>query len=1218
MRKKVIVPISILVFLILAGGFFFFRDRFKADTLPTNKSGIVQNQKPKYATNQILVRLKKVDADAINSKKTSISATIDPKNTGDTRLDSLNNLLKSSAISSVANADLNQNQTESLPSAVDTSSPLNRWHTITLAGEGKLTDEDPAKALTEVSLGTGKKMTMLEVMNMYKSAGVEEVSPNYIATKTALPNDALLGTQLMFPGKDDLWGLKNIGAPAAWDITKGNGVVVAVIDTGVDYNHPDLKNNMLRNSSNSIVGYNFVSNNRDVMDDDGHGTHVAGIIAAIADNDPDHTKMSGKSNIGVGPELKIMPLKGLGLEGGDSDGLVSAIRFAVDNGAKVISCSWGLAGYHLTIFDDAIQYAHDKNVVTVFAAGNDTIDVKNFTPAGNKYAITVGASNSEDNLAGFSNYGNRVDLIAPGGDSSYYGGIDDLILSTKLNSKPLNPNYGGLWMNQWSIGMPGTSMAAPFVSASAAMVLALHPDYSPEEVRFALDNSATKLDNRDWSVSTGFGRLDVAKALGLQSAPPVAFLDIDERNYGLSKVNGTVSARSVVKSWKLEYSSDLTPTDWKTAASGTAAMSGLLATMPTGLDGYYSLRLSVTDTNDITSIDYADSMYDRDVLTGWPKEWATEYYIQPAIGDINGDGKNEVVSADAYWINQEDTGILIHAFQSDGKEMANFPVTLKTGALDCAGCLSSIVLADIDNDGKQDIVESATMLRLNAKADKIITSSAVYVVNGNGKVIPGWPFELPVGRSALPTVVDVNNDGQKEVLLETADSKVYILSNKGKAIPSWPVSLAGQQEYKSAGLGQVAAVDVNADGQKEIVASDTDSVYVYNLSGVLQPGWPQKITSRSSVLGVKFGISDINNDGDNEIVARTYADGICDDTTVCHYTVATFDGAGKLLWEKSTADQDLADVDALGGSSPVFVNNPSGSGQLIFIGGYKGNLLFDSAGKIMEGWPNSFFLVEWSQVSVADINNDGVAEIVGPSWCTDPSCQSTFEAYNLRGEKVLSKGFAAQGPSAPLFGDINGDGRLDMVGNARGEGSGWNLGAWTLQIYAWELPTTVGKNAIPWSQAGGDAAQTNGAVLGDGTPPPEVENLADIKSYKNVAIPVSAKTKNATKFTWSKKTGPADLVFENSDKQDATVKATVPGKYEVDLSAESGAKKATKTLNLIIHKSGDINNDGAIDELDFASMLGNWGAPKNVMADYNRDRVVDELDFATLLTNWNK
>jgi subtilisin family serine protease len=138
------------------------------------------------------------------------------------------------------------------------------------------------------------------------------------------------------------------------------------------------------------------------------------------------------------------------------------------------------------------------------------------------------------------------------------------------------------------------------------------------------------------------------------------------------------------------------------------------------------------------------------------------------------------------------------------------------------------------------------------------------------------------------------------------------------------------------------------------------------------------------------------------------------------------------------------------------------------------------------------------------------------------------------------------------------------------------------------------------------------------TPNPEIENLTDVHSYKNIKNAVTAKTKNGSKFAWSKKSGPADLIFENADKQDATIKATVPGKYEVDFSAENGTKKAAKTLNFIIHKSGDINNDGVIDELDFASMLGNWGTPKNAMADYNRDNTVDELDFATLLTNWNK
>src|SRR6185369_7783276 len=176
---------------------------------------------------------------------------------------------------------------------------------------------------------------------------------------------------------DDLWGVKKIGAPSAWDTTAGAGVVVAVVDTGIDFTHPDLAGNIFTNPKeipgngidddhNGYVddyqGWNFVASNNSPIDDHGHGTHVAGTIAASGNN--------GIGVIGVAWQAKVMPLKGLSSTGSgwDSD-LAHAIIYAADNGADVISNSWGGFGQSQTEAD-AVAYAYSLGAVVVAAAGN--------------------------------------------------------------------------------------------------------------------------------------------------------------------------------------------------------------------------------------------------------------------------------------------------------------------------------------------------------------------------------------------------------------------------------------------------------------------------------------------------------------------------------------------------------------------------------------------------------------------------------------------------------------------------------------------------------------------------------------------------------------------------------------------------------------------------------------------------------------------------------
>ncbi|MGK7891490.1 MAG: S8 family serine peptidase [Leptolyngbyaceae cyanobacterium] len=332
---------------------------------------------------------------------------------------------------------------------------------------------------------------------------VEYIQPNYIIKAATLPNDGNF---------NQLWGLNNTGqtggvvdadidAPEAWELqTKNNAVVVGVIDSGVDYTHPDLVNSMWTNTgeipNNGIdddnngyiddyYGYDFANGDSDPFDDDGHGTHVAGTIAATRDN-----------NIGVAgvsSSAKIMALKFLDASGsGTTFAAIEAIEYATMMGADITNNSWGGGGFSQALLD-AIAAAGEAGQLFVAAAGNSNLnnDIVLEYPASYDLdnIISVASTTASDTLSSFSNYGaTSVDLGAPGSG----------ILSTV-------PGGGYASFN-------GTSMAAPHVTGVASLILAERPDLTPTEVKQILLNSVDPIDALKDITVTG-GRLNAYNAL---------------------------------------------------------------------------------------------------------------------------------------------------------------------------------------------------------------------------------------------------------------------------------------------------------------------------------------------------------------------------------------------------------------------------------------------------------------------------------------------------------------------------------------------------------------------------------------------------------------------------------------------------------------------------------------------------------------------------------
>ncbi len=398
---------------------------------------------------------------------------------------------------------------------------------------------------------TGFELSMAQ--ELMTSEDIEVAEPNYLYYLQQTPND---------PDYSKLWGLENTGnndrnspgragvdiaASKAWDIQTGNkDLVVAVIDTGVDYKHEDLKDNMWVNQAekdgkagvdddnngyvDDIYGYDFYNKDSDPLDDHGHGSHCSGTIGAKGNN--------GVGITGINWNIKIMAVKifSSGGTGGPLDSVLEAIRYATKMGARISNNSWG-GGPYSELLEGTIRDAGTKGLLFVAAAGNDHTDndSKPKYPASYNLPniISVAAVNNMGNRASFSNYGRKtVHVAAPGEDIySIYPGSD------------ATTGYGL---------MSGTSMATPHVTGIAALLLSNEPNLTPEEIRARLIATSTPVTGLN-RVSVSKGIVNAYNALTNFKAPP----DLnDPTNWELNKELNISTEHpyqdNSVKTWEVE------------------------------------------------------------------------------------------------------------------------------------------------------------------------------------------------------------------------------------------------------------------------------------------------------------------------------------------------------------------------------------------------------------------------------------------------------------------------------------------------------------------------------------------------------------------------------------------------------------------------------------------------------------------------------------------
>lgn len=317
-------------------------------------------------------------------------------------------------------------------------------------------------ALTVVDVPDSEMSEWIE--RLQQDPRVEAVSPNYIYTLTD-EAVALTDEEAGFPNDPELkfqWHLDQIHCRDAWRWTSGRGAVVAVIDTGVAYaDAPDKGFHMVEDLSETrfVAGYDFIHHRPEAYDDHCHGTHVAGTVAQSTHN--------GKGVAGVAFGSAIMPVKVLSARGGGTNaGVADGIRFAADNGAKVLNLSLG-GPSRSSVLDVAVKHAVDKGALVVCAAGNSNTSRPGF-PAGCEGAISVSSVDFERNLAFYSNHGSTITVAAPGGDTRYDKNGDGKPDGVYQNTiKPMNPSESGYFMFQ------GTSMASPHAAGVFALGVSL-------------------------------------------------------------------------------------------------------------------------------------------------------------------------------------------------------------------------------------------------------------------------------------------------------------------------------------------------------------------------------------------------------------------------------------------------------------------------------------------------------------------------------------------------------------------------------------------------------------------------------------------------------------------------------------------------------------------------------------------------------------------------
>jgi subtilisin family serine protease len=935
---------------------------------------------------------------------------------------------------------------------------------------------------------------------------VLEVEEDKVVHTSYVPNDPSYATAGSWgQSYDDLYGLKKIGTTAAWNTARGTGVIVAVVDSGVDRAHPDidaniwtnpgeLPSNGLDDDGNGLIddthGWDFVgpyygspqpdSDPSDVL---GHGTHVAGTIAAEGDN--------ALGVVGVAWKSKIMVVRALddGGYGLDST-LANAILYAVNEGADVINASWGGPGASSAV-RDAVEYAHAHGVVFVAAAGNSNQDALGFYPASFSSAITVAASDPFDQKAYFSNFGNKIDVAAPGVD----------ILS-------LEKNTGGY------VRLQGTSMAAPHVSGAAALILELHPTFTVEQVRQALRGSAFDAGAAGKDPEFGYGRLSAAGAVLLNQVPGAKILSPADgtivQGGGAVPLVGTAQGGTFVH-YVVEVGSGASPTTFTTIVDSTTAVAeGQLATFDpsTRPDGLYTVRLRVIDGAGKTWSDQiqiqvrylallSPASGTVPALTLQVKPGSTVDIVGRAVGPSFqrytlewAAGRDATTGFSATGMTLVGGGLV----PVDGAVLGQFATPAgqageKTVRLTVTNAsFSSTVTATlhlepdlvssgwprfVDHDGT---TYSVVPARQADGQTRFLVCGFMSLPNNNchSFAIDGSSTVTPIQKGSYYPPSAGNLDGLPGDEVVVADFKSLRIFSADLSTTVRTIVGPGGEFF---GIDPTLLADLDGDGTPEVITAvhndgggfptQSGSLQVYRANGQLfSPNYPVVLSSPTTP-GVFQGAvpvaADIDGDGTKEILVAVL------DTTSTQYAVLAFnaDGTPHASWAVTSFPTS--------GFYPALAADLDRDGRAeVVIGEYLSNgtasvRVLDSTGVTRPGWPVA---VSGNAMAIGDLDRDGRDEIVaeGPQ---------SVRVIRHDGTPFGAGQWPLEGTgSYPAIADVDGDGAPDVVVCDNGVGFAGNVPYYDARLRVFNNQGLVTKT---WQLYGmnGQQGTCGGAALGD-------------------------------------------------------------------------------------------------------------------------------------------
>ncbi|MDH7516305.1 MAG: S8 family serine peptidase [Bacteroidota bacterium] len=684
------------------------------------------------------------------------------------------------------------------------------------------------------------------------------------------------------------WGARRIHTAEAWERTRGSSsVIVGVIDTGIDWEHPDLRNPLWVNRAedrngngrydpwpawetrngvpgdfdgvdddgngfvDDVVGYDFTDQrgygnagggdyrdpDPDVTDEMGHGTAVAGIIAAEADN--------GIGIAGVAPACRLMVLRAFDARGiGAESDVARALIYAVDNGAGVINMSFGDVVYS-RVLRDVIRYAAGMGVVMVASAGNSQSSALHY-PSAYEETISVGATAENDVLAGFSNFGSTIDIVAPGVD----------ILTTERG--------GGY------AAFHGTSASAPFVTAVAALVRTLHPSFTPDEVRGILVASARDLGPPGWDDRYGAGLVDAQRAVML-AYPNVVRIIEPRTDFGTARdtvvIIGT-AATPTMQECTLEYGFGRIPTRWFEIIppSPVHVISDTLARWDVASlpDTTYTLRLSARSASGSSIEDRVVIRIDRSpprflglafvpVIEGNVAGAATGFIAdEPVLGKVWYRRKGSAepfasVSMEDGTVNNLFVGTTHHAFFGDG-------VFLPGRTYEC------YFTAENETGLVSEAMDGGNFFEIDV--DPRVPESGFHQTSD----------ALPAGR-VYPRCPDLNGNGRPEILLnvDAENGRLSIFEHDGAQFRRIGGDAQGMQIPRGTGT-------LKGPGKTHLLTSFVRNGFIYESS---TPGMPPSTLVWADSGGGfwPITIADVTGDGLDEVLA------VLDDSTVGVFTL---------------------------------------------------------------------------------------------------------------------------------------------------------------------------------------------------------------------------------------------------------------------------------------------------------------------------------------------